>query len=64
MDRICSTHGRAKGRDHSEDLDIDEKIIIEWLLNKHGGKVWTGRFLLRIGTSDRNETSDTIKGIS
>jgi len=53
MDRICSTHGRAKGRDHSEDLDIDEKIIIEWLLNKHGGKVWTGRFWLRIGTSGR-----------
>jgi hypothetical protein len=27
-----------KGRDHSEDLGIDGKIILEWILGKHGGK--------------------------
>jgi len=25
-----------------EDLGIDEKIILEWILGKQGGKVWTG----------------------
>jgi hypothetical protein len=34
-----------KGRGHSEDLGIDEKVL-EWILEKEGGKVW-----LRIGTS-------------
>jgi hypothetical protein len=39
-----------KGRDRSEDLGVDEKIILEWILGK-GGKVWTGFVCLRIGTS-------------
>jgi hypothetical protein len=30
------------GRDHLEDLDIDGKIILEWILGKWGGKLWTG----------------------
>jgi hypothetical protein len=28
-----------KGRDHSEDLDVDGTIILEWILRKQGGKV-------------------------
>jgi hypothetical protein len=28
-----------KGRDHSEDLGVDEKIILEWILGKEGTKV-------------------------
>jgi hypothetical protein len=40
-----------KGRDHSEDLGIDGKIILEWILGKQGGEVWTGFIWLRIGTS-------------
>jgi hypothetical protein len=40
-----------KGKDHSEDLDIDGKIISEWILGKYGGMVWTGFIWLRIGTS-------------
>jgi hypothetical protein len=28
-----------KGKDHSEDLGVDRKIILEWILGKHGGKV-------------------------
>jgi hypothetical protein len=40
-----------KGRDHSEDLGVDGKIILEWISEKYGGKVWTGCIWLRIGTS-------------
>jgi hypothetical protein len=25
---------KMKGRDHSEDLDVDRKIILEWILGK------------------------------
>jgi hypothetical protein len=28
-----------KGRDHSEDLGVDERIILEWILGKQGGKM-------------------------
>jgi hypothetical protein len=28
-----------KGRDHSEDLGVDEKKILEWTLGTQGGKV-------------------------
>jgi hypothetical protein len=31
-----------KGRDHSEDLGVDREIILEWILEKKGGKFWTG----------------------
>jgi hypothetical protein len=38
-------------RHHSEDLDIDEKIILERILGKWYEKVWVGFIWLRIGTS-------------
>jgi hypothetical protein len=38
-------------RDHSEDLDVDWKIILEWILQKEGKKLWAGRIWLKIGTS-------------
>jgi len=31
-----------KGRDHSEDLGVDVRIIVEWMLGKEGRKLWTG----------------------
>jgi hypothetical protein len=40
--------GEPKGRDHSEVLGVDGKIILECILGKYGGKVWCIR--LRIGT--------------
>jgi hypothetical protein len=40
-----------KGRDHLEDLGIDGRIIVERILWKFGGKVWTGFIWLRLGTS-------------
>jgi hypothetical protein len=30
-----------KGTDHSEDLGVDGKIILEWILWKYRGKFWT-----------------------
>jgi hypothetical protein len=32
----------GKGREHAEDTGVDGKIILEWILEKQGGKVWTG----------------------
>jgi hypothetical protein len=40
-----------KERDHSEGLVVDWKIILEQILGKYVGKVWTGFIWLRIGTS-------------
>jgi hypothetical protein len=40
-----------KGRDHSEDLGVDRKIILEWVLGKYGAKLWTQFIWLRIGTN-------------
>jgi hypothetical protein len=36
-----------KGRDNSENLGVDGKIILEWIF----GKVWTGCIWLMIGIS-------------
>jgi hypothetical protein len=40
-----------KGRDQSEDLGIDGKIILEFISGKSGKKGWSGCSWLRIGTS-------------
>jgi hypothetical protein len=50
----------------SEDLDVDGKII-EWILGKQGGKVWTEFIWLKLGTSGgsyeySNELTGYIKG--
>jgi hypothetical protein len=37
-----------KGRDHSKDLRLEGRIILEWILEKWGGKWWTGFICLRI----------------
>jgi hypothetical protein len=47
--KVC--WGNLKGRDHLEDMGLDEKMILEWILEKQGGKGWTGVIWLRIGTS-------------
>jgi hypothetical protein len=38
-----------KGRDHLEDLGVDGRIILECILGKKDGNVWTGFIWLRIG---------------
>jgi hypothetical protein len=40
-----------KERDNSEDLGVDGKIILECILGKYGGNVWTGIIWFRIGTN-------------
>jgi hypothetical protein len=58
----CSMHWRdemctifwsegLKGRDHSEDLGVDGRMVLKLILGKQCGKVWTGFIWLRIGTS-------------
>jgi hypothetical protein len=32
--------GKPKGKNHLEDLNIDGKIILKWILNTQDGKVW------------------------
>jgi hypothetical protein len=31
-----------KGRDLSENLGVDGKIILKWISGEYGGKLWTG----------------------
>jgi len=40
-----------KERGYSDDLDVDGKIILEWILGKQGGKIWTGLIWVMIGIS-------------
>jgi hypothetical protein len=40
-----------KGRDHFEDIGVGRKVILECILGKQGGKMWTGFVWLRIETS-------------
>jgi len=46
--------GKSEGKNCSEDLGVDGKIMLEWIIRKKGGKVWwTGCIWLRMGTSGR-----------
>jgi hypothetical protein len=40
-----------KKRDHWEDEDMGDWIILKWILERYNGVVWTGSMWLRIGTS-------------
>jgi hypothetical protein len=40
---------KLEGRENLEDLGGDGKMILEWLLGKLHGRVWTGCIWLRIG---------------
>jgi len=37
-----------------EDLGVDGKIILEWILGKWGGNVWTGFIWFRTGNTAVN----------
>jgi hypothetical protein len=43
--------GNLEERDHSEDLSIDGKVILEWVLKKYSGRGWLGLVWLRPYTS-------------
>jgi hypothetical protein len=38
-------------RDHYEDLDVDGRMILRWILERLDGMIWTGLICLRIGPS-------------
>jgi hypothetical protein len=42
---------KLKGRDHSEDISVDVRIILELILGKQGGKVWIRYIWLRMESS-------------
>jgi hypothetical protein len=41
-----------KGRDHSEDISTDGKIVLDWILGTYGEMMWSGFIWLRTETSD------------
>jgi hypothetical protein len=41
---------KIEGRSYLEDLNVDGRIISEWILEKWGGKSWNGLIWLRIGS--------------
>jgi hypothetical protein len=42
--------GRSKGKNHLENLGIDEGIILKWILKKWDWEVWTALIWLRTET--------------
>ena len=40
-----------KERDHLEDLSIEQRIILEWILKKWDEMAWTSLICLRVGES-------------
>jgi hypothetical protein len=45
--------GNLRGRDYLEELGIDRRMILKWILGKWGCWVWIGFIWLRIGTGGR-----------
>jgi hypothetical protein len=43
---------RLRGRDHTEDLGLDGRIALKWILQKQDWRVWTGFIWLKIGTDN------------
>jgi hypothetical protein len=37
--RIKFWSGNLKGRDHSEDLRVNGRIVLDWILGKYGEKM-------------------------
>jgi hypothetical protein len=43
--------GNLKGRDNAEDIGVDGKIILEWILGKGSGKICPGIIWIRTENS-------------
>jgi hypothetical protein len=44
---------KPEGERPLKNLGVDGRILLEWILGKQGGKVWTGHIWLRIRASGR-----------
>jgi hypothetical protein len=54
MSNACKIFaGKPEGKRPHVDLRIGGMIILEWILGKYDGNMWTRIVWLRIGTSDR-----------
>jgi hypothetical protein len=42
-----------KGRDHSEVLGVDGRIILKWTLDKYVWRMWIGFMWFKIGTDEK-----------
>ena len=42
---------RSEGKNHLENLGVDGRIILNWILKKQECQAWSGFIWLRIGTS-------------
>jgi hypothetical protein len=42
--------GNLRERNHLENPDVDERIILRWIFGKRDEEAWTGSIWLRIGT--------------
>jgi len=43
--------GNLNGRDHSEDVGLERRIMLEWILENKCVRVWTGFIYLRLSAS-------------
>jgi hypothetical protein len=34
--------GKPQGNDHAEHLGVERRTMLEWILGKYYGKLWTG----------------------
>jgi len=50
-----------KGRDHSEDIGLDGKIILKWILGNKKGKMRTGCRLMADHCEHYNQPSGSIR---
>jgi hypothetical protein len=41
-----------RGRDHSEEVGVDGRKMLEWIFGNEGEKLWNGCIWLRLGISD------------
>jgi hypothetical protein len=56
--------GQKTWKDCTEDLHVNERTTLQWILGKQDGKVWTGFIWLRIGTIGRLLWTLTSQGLS